>query len=70
MIDEVVAGRFREGIAIPPEGEVWQEWEPWSPPRRFSGRLLIDRKRARAMLAGIEGSAIEWAPWPRRRGAS
>lgn len=66
----LVAGRFREGIAMPPEGEVWQEWERWWPPRRFSGRLLIDRERARAMLAGIEGSAIEWAPWPRRKAAS
>jgi Family of unknown function (DUF6226) len=66
MIDEVVAGRFREGITMSPEGEIWQEWERWSPPRRFSGRLLIDRERARAMLAEVEGSAIEWAPWPRR----
>jgi hypothetical protein len=66
MIDDVVAGRFREGIAMPPVGEGWQEWELWSPPRRSSGRLQIDRERARAMLAGIEGSLIAWAPWPRR----
>ena len=56
MIDDVVAGRFREGLAMPPVGEGWQEWELWSPPRRSSGRLQVDRERARAMLAGIEGS--------------
>jgi hypothetical protein len=70
MIDDVVAGRFREGIAMPPVGESWQEWELWSPPRRSSGRMLIDRERARAMLAGIEGSRIAWAPWPRRQATS
>ena len=64
MIDEVVAGRFREGIAMPPIEECWQEWELWSPPRRSSARLLIDRERARTMLAEIQGSSIEWAPWP------
>jgi hypothetical protein len=31
MTDDVVAGRFREGIAMPPVGEGWQEWELWSP---------------------------------------
>jgi Family of unknown function (DUF6226) len=48
MIDAVAAGRFREGIAMPPEGEVWQEWERWSPPRRFSGRLLPRQQLASA----------------------
>ena len=67
MIDDVVAGRFREGLAMPRVGEGWQEWELWSPPRRSSGRLQVDRERARAMLAGIEGSSIEWAPWTRRK---
>ena len=70
MIDDVVAGRFRERIAMSPVGESWQEWELWSPPRRSSGRLLIDRERARAMLATIEGALIAWAPWPRRKAAS
>ena len=70
MIDDVVAGRFREGIAIPPMGEGWQEWDMWSPSRHSSGRLPIDREGARAMLAVTEGSPIEWAPWPQRKGAS
>jgi hypothetical protein len=64
MIDDVVAGRSREGIAMPAVGEAWQEWELWSPARRSSGRLSIDRERARAMLAGIEGGRIEWVLWP------
>jgi Family of unknown function (DUF6226) len=67
MIDDVVAGRFREALALPPVGEGWQEWELWSPSRRSSGRLQVDRERVRAMLAGIEGSSIEWAPWTRRK---
>src|SRR4030095_3373994 len=54
MIDDVVAGRFRERIAMPPVGDGWQEWELWSPPRRSSSRLQVDRERARAMLTGIE----------------
>jgi len=70
MIDDVVAGRFREGIAIPPMGEGWQEWDLWSPSRHSSGRLPIDRERARATLAVTEGSPIEWAPWPQRKAAS
>ena len=41
---------------MPPMGEGWQEWELWSPSRRSSGRLPIDRERARAMLAVTEGS--------------
>jgi hypothetical protein len=64
MIDDVVAGRFREGIAMPAVGEGWQEWELWASARRSSGRLPIDRERVRAMLAVIEGSPIEWALWP------
>jgi hypothetical protein len=75
MIDDVVAGRFREGIAVPPVGEGWQEWELWSPPRRSSGRMQLDRERALAMLTGTEGPSIEWAAWTRhttndRAGAS
>ena len=66
MIEDVVAGRFRESITMAPPGHAWQEWELWSPPRRSSGRLRVDGERARAMLAGIEGSSIEWAPWTRR----
>ena len=56
MVDDVVAGRFREALALSPVGEGWQEWELWSPSRRSSGRLQVDRERARAMLTGIEGS--------------
>jgi hypothetical protein len=67
MIDDVVAGRFREGIAMPPVGEGWLEWARWSHERRSSGRLQIDHERARAMLAVIEGSPLEWAPWPQRK---
>jgi hypothetical protein len=67
MIDDVVAGRFRERIVLPPEGDGSQEWELWSsPPRRSSGRLQIDRESARAKLADVAGPSIDWVPWTRR----
>jgi Family of unknown function (DUF6226) len=67
MIDDVVAGRFRERLVLPPAGDGSQEWDLWSsPPRRVSGRLQIDRERARAMLAEVASSSIDWAPWTRR----
>jgi hypothetical protein len=67
MIDDVVAGRFRERIVLPPVGDASQEWELWSsPPRRSSGGLQIDREGACAMLAEVASSSIDWAPWTRR----
>jgi hypothetical protein len=67
MIDDVVAGRFRERIVLPPVGDASQEWELWSsPPRRSSGGLQIDRERACAMLAEVASSSIDWAHWTRR----
>jgi hypothetical protein len=62
MIDDVVAGRFREAIVLPPTGDAWMEWERWLSPCRFSGRLQVDREAARAMLAEIEGRSIAWSP--------
>jgi Family of unknown function (DUF6226) len=69
MIDALVAGRFREAVALPSAGDAWQEWEFWSPLRRFSGRLQIDHELGRAMVTEIEGFSIQWAPWrPREPG--
>jgi Family of unknown function (DUF6226) len=67
IIDAVVAGRFREAILLPPSGDGWQEWEMWSPPRRWSGRSQVARERAQAMLAESERFSIDWAPWTRRK---
>jgi hypothetical protein len=70
MIDDVVAGRVRERIVLPPVGDGSQEWELWSSPLgRSSGRLAIDRASAQATLAGVDDSSIEWASWPRRHTA-
>jgi len=70
MIDDVVAGRFRERIVLAPAGDGSQEWELWSSPLgRSSGRLAIDRASAQAKLAGVEYSSIDWAPWTRRHTA-
>jgi hypothetical protein len=66
LVDDVTAGRFREGISLPLAGEGWQKSEYWSSRHRHSSRSQVDRVRARHMLAEGERSSIEWVPWPRR----
>jgi Family of unknown function (DUF6226) len=65
-VDAVVAGRFREAISLTPRGDGWQEWEIWSPPRRFSGRSQVGRERTLAMLTESERHSIVWSPWAPR----
>ena len=67
LIEDVAAGRLRERVAVPSAGDGWQEWELWSPSHHYSGRLQVNREPAGAMLAEIERSSIEWAPWTRRQ---
>ena len=67
LIEDVAAGRLRERVAVPSAGDGWQEWEHWSPSHHYSGRLQVNREPAGAMLAEIERSSIEWAPWTRRQ---
>lgn len=66
MVDNVVAGRFREMISVPLIGDGWQEWELWSQRGRRRSRSMITGKRARAMVASVGRSSIEWAKWARR----
>ena len=69
MVDNVVAGRFREVISVPLIGDGWQEWELWSDRGRRRSRSRIKGKRARAMVASVGRPSIEWAAWARRRRA-
>jgi hypothetical protein len=65
LVDNVTAGRFRESVSVPVDGNGWQESEYWLPSgHRYSSRSLVDRARAREMLAGSERWSIEWGPWP------
>lgn len=72
MVDNVVAGRFREVISVPRIsvpliGDGWQEWELWSHQGRRRSRSRIKGKRARAMVASVGRPSIQWAAWARRR---
>jgi hypothetical protein len=67
MVDDVVAGRFRERITLPLIGPAWEEWELWSPRHRSGHRSRVERGRARAMVDEAGLSAVEWVGWPRRR---
>lgn len=71
MVENVVAGRFREVISVPLisvplVGDGWQEWELWSQRGRRRSRSRITGKRARAMVASVGRASIEWATWSRR----
>jgi hypothetical protein len=66
MVDNVVAGRFREVISVPLIGDGWQEWEMWSDRGRRRSRSRITGKRARAMVASAGRPSIQWAAWARR----
>ena len=75
MVDDVTAGRFREGIRCPLIsfiGSAWRETEFWSPedgrPSISSlNRNPIDILRARDMSGGRRKLDLNWKPWPRRR---
>lgn len=67
MIDDVVAGRFREEILLPTAGDAWQTRELWSlGGRRSRGSGRLDRSKARQLLAEGDRSLYEWKPWPIR----
>lgn len=66
LVEDVVEGRFREGVSMSMIGDGWYWQQFWSPHGRKSGRSRIGRKKAYAMIAEAGGRrSIEWAPWPR-----
>jgi uncharacterized protein DUF6226 len=65
LIDDVVAGRFRESISIPWIRSSAQRWETWSTNRRQGGGRLLTRKRARELVESGARS-YEWSPWLRQ----
>jgi hypothetical protein len=66
LIDDVLAGRFREAMRIPDSGPAWGEWEVWSDKERSLSSSMLDRDEARRLVAEGEPSSYEWTPWPRR----
>ena len=70
MVDEVVAGRFREAIQRPLisfRGTGWRETEFWSSVGRRTSRSRVDGVRAREMTGGRRRLDLHWKAWRRRR---
>jgi hypothetical protein len=66
LIDNVTAGRFREGIEIRDSGEAWSAWEVWSPKERSSSASMLDREKAQRLIGEGGRSSYEWSAWPGR----
>jgi hypothetical protein len=65
VLEEVVAGRFRESIRIPFLGEAVQKWELGSSTRGMGGGSRVTRSRARALING-RSRTVDWSPWPKK----
>ena len=63
LLDDVVAGRFREAMRRQPGGDGWSSHELWSEERRSSGGSLVSRSEAARTLGGKMEIAVEWQPW-------
>ena len=66
LLDDVVAGRFREAMRRQPGGDGWSSREFWSGERRRSGGSLVSRSEASRTLGGETEIAVEWQPWGAR----
>jgi len=70
MVDDVVAGRFREAIRRPLisfRGTGWRETKFWSDVGRRRSGSRVDGVRAREMSGGRRRLDLNWKPWRRRR---
>ena len=77
VIDDVTAGRFREGIRIPLlSSSAWTKMETWADETRLPqrntgtwsrGESRINRQRARSLTGGARRMDLNWKPWPRRQ---
>ena len=71
MVDDVIAGRFRESIEIPLisfRGSGWVHTRFWSPDGRRAIRgSRVDRGRAREMSGGQRRLELNWKPWTLRQ---
>lgn len=65
QIDSIVAGGFREEIALPFFGMAACRWEFRSPRGFSSGGWPLDRSHARALI-GSGAKSICWQRWSRR----
>ena len=70
LLDDVVAGRFREAMRRQPEGDGWSSRELWSGERHRGGGSLVSRSEAARTLGGEMEIAVEWQPWQPRADAA
>jgi hypothetical protein len=67
LVDNLIAGRFREAIRIRADGDASREWEFWSVGGHFAEWSQVDQAPARELVAARDRSAYDWRPWPRRK---
>ena len=63
LLDNVVAGRFRESMRLQPDGSGWSSGEFWNGEQRSSSGSLESRNKARRILVGKAEFVLEWKPW-------
>lgn len=63
LLNNVVAGRFRESMRLDPEGTGWSTREFWNGERRSSGGALQSGRKATLILGGKSEMVVEWMPW-------
>ena len=67
LVDQVIAGRFREAIVLPVVGAAWARVEIWSPDgSRQGSESRLDRTEARRRLSEAHQAAFGWEAWPPR----
>jgi hypothetical protein len=67
LVDQVIAGRFREAIVLPVVGAAWARVEIWSPDgSRQGSESRLDRTEARRRLSEAHQAAFDWEAWPAR----
>jgi hypothetical protein len=67
MIEDLIAGRFREAIVMPAVGP-WTEWEFWkSATVRSAQRSQLDPAYAQKLRTASDQASYEWKPWTRRK---
>ncbi|MDE2686466.1 MAG: DUF6226 family protein [Chloroflexota bacterium] len=63
LLDDVVAGRFRESMRLQPGGDGWSSREFWSAEGHSSGESRVPRAKAERILNGKSEIVLEWQPW-------
>jgi len=67
LLDDVVAGRFRESIHLQRDGSGWSSHEFWNDDGPWlRGGSLVSRKKAALILDGKAEMVVEWMPWQPR----